>query len=216
MEEQSFLLELPVGKLMKKSAIPCIISLLVAALYNIVDQSFIGWGVGAAGNSATNIVFPLTVLALAVATMIGDAACSFVSIRLGCGDEESAHRATGNAIVLTVLSGLVLMLIFLVFSDQILWMFGANDKMDAATRQYAADYFFWISVGIPVYMFGPAMHPIIRSDGSPRLAMIATVSGAVANVLLDPIAIFILHWGVMGAAVATVAGQVITAVISLV
>ena len=216
MEEQSFLLELPVGKLMKKYAIPCIISLLVAALYNIVDQIFIGWGVGAAGNSATNIVFPLTVLALAVATMIGDAACSFVSIRLGCGDEESAHRATGNAIVLTVLSGLVLMLIFLVFSDQILWMFGANDKMDAATRQYAADYFFWISVGIPVYMFGQAMNPIIRSDGAPKLAMVATVSGAVANVILDPIAIFALHWGVMGAAVATVAGQVITAVISLV
>ena len=115
MEQQNtFLLEAPLGKLMRGYAVPCIISLLAAALYNVVDQIFIGWGVGAAGNSATNIVFPLTVLALAVATMIGDAACSFVSIRMGCGDHQSASRAVGNAVVLAVAAGLVLTAVYII------------------------------------------------------------------------------------------------------
>ena len=216
MEQQNaYLLEAPLGKLMRGYAIPCIISLLTAALYNIVDQIFIGWGVGAAGNSATNIVFPLTVLALAIATMIGDAACSFVSIRMGCGDHENASRAVGSAVVLSVAAGILLMAVYCLWDTQILWLFGANDNLDSATRQYAGAYFRWISAGIPVYMFGQAMNPIIRSDGAPRLAMAATVIGAAANVVLDPIAIFVLHWGVEGAAIATVAGQVITALISL-
>jgi len=214
-QETAVLLEAPVERLMRQYAVPCMISLLTGALYNIVDQIFIGWGVGAAGNSATNIVFPLTVLALAIATMIGDAACSFLSIRLGCGDQDSASRTAGNAIVLTVAAGIVLMAAYLIFTEQLLWVFGANDKMDESVRQYAREYFFWIALGIPVYMFGQAMNPIIRADGAPRLAMAATVSGAVANVILDPIAIFVLDWGVMGAAVATVAGQVITAAISM-
>lgn len=205
----------PIGKMMAGYAIPCIISLLVAALYNIVDQIYIGWGIGAEGNGATNIVFPLTVLALAVATMIGDGACSFVSISLGSRDSDSAHRSVGNAIVLTVISGIVLMTIYLAFRDPILYLFGANDEVSELTRTYAQNYFQWIAIGIPVYMFGQAMNPIIRSDGSPRLAMVATLAGAIANIILDPITIFLLRWGVMGAAVATVAGQVITAAISL-
>lgn len=206
----------PVGKLMVKYAVPCIISLLVAALYNIVDQIYIGWGVGAEGNGATNIVFPLTVLSLAIATMIGDGACSFVSISLGRRDVDSAHRTVGNAIVLTVVSSLLVMAVYLIFQGPILRLFGATDEVSQLTRDYAKDYFVWIAAGIPFYMFGQAMNPIIRSDGSPRLAMVATVAGAIANIILDPIAIFVFHWGVMGAAVATVAGQVITAVISLV
>jgi Na+-driven multidrug efflux pump len=206
----------PVGSLMRRYAIPCIISLLVAALYNIVDQIFIGWGVGAEGNSATNIVFPLTVLALAIATMIGDGACSYVSISLGAGDPEKAHRSVGNAIILTVASGLIVMAVFLLFPAQILRLFGASDELSAVTKGYANDYFFWIALGIPFYMFGQAMNPIIRSDGSPRVAMAATLAGAVTNVILDPIAIFVLHWGVTGAAIATVVGQIVTAVISLV
>ena len=136
--------------------------------------------------------------------MIGDAACSFVSIRMGCGDQESASCAVGNAVVLTA--------VYVLWDTQLLWFFGANDNLDSATQQYAGEYFSWITAGIPLYMFGQAMNPIIRSDGSPRLAMAATVAGAAANVVLDPIAIFCLHWGVAGAAIATVAGQVITAV----
>ncbi len=206
----------PIGKTMLNYAIPCIISLLVAALYNIVDQIFIGWGVGAEGNGATNIVFPLTVLALAIATMIGDGACSFVSISLGSRDSDRAHRTVGNAIVLTIICGIVLMAIYLIFQAPILRTFGATDDVSELTRTYAKRYFTWIAVGVPFYMFGQAMNPIIRSDGSPRVAMAATLAGAIANVILDPIAIFILKWDVMGAAVATVAGQVITAVISIV
>ncbi|MCD7737361.1 MAG: MATE family efflux transporter, partial [Lachnospiraceae bacterium] len=206
----------PIGKTMLNYAIPCIISLLVAALYNIVDQIFIGWGVGAEGNGATNIVFPLTVLALAIATMIGDGACSFVSISLGGKDRDRAHRTVGNAIVLTIVSGIILMAVYLIFRAPILHTFGATEDVSELTRTYANRYFTWIAVGVPFYMFGQAMNPIIRSDGSPKVAMGATLAGAIANIILDPIAIFILKWDVMGAAVATVAGQVITAVISLV
>ena len=215
-QDQSRLTREPVGRLMRRYAVPCIISLLVAALYNIVDQIYIGWGVGAEGNSATNIVFPLTVLALALATMIGDGACSFISIRLGAGDRENAGRAAGNAVTLSVLTGLVLMAVYFIFADPLLRLFGAGEDVSALTRGYARDYFLWIAAGIPFYLFGQAMNPIIRSDGSPRIAMAATLAGAVANIILDPIAIFVLHWGVAGAAIATVVGQVITAVISLV
>ena len=210
-ENNQFLVTERVGKLMLKFAVPCVISLLVAALYNIVDQVFIGWGVGMLGNGATNVVFPLTVAALAVATMIGDGACSFVSISLGRRDQESAHRTVGNAVVLTLGSGLVLAAVYLAARDPILRLFGATESNYA----YAWDYFTWISLGIPFYMFGQTMNPIIRSDGSPQFAMISTLAGAVANVILDPIAIFVLGWGVKGAAIATVAGQIITAGLAL-
>ena len=210
-ENNQFLVTERVGKLMLKFAVPCVISLLVAALYNIVDQVFIGWGVGMLGNGATNVVFPLTVAALAVATMIGDGACSFVSISLGRRDQESAHRTVGNAVVLALGSGLVLAAVYLAARDPILRLFGATESNYA----YAWDYFTWISLGIPFYMFGQTMNPIIRSDGSPQFAMISTLAGAVANVILDPIAIFVLGWGVKGAAIATVAGQIITAGLAL-
>ena len=214
-ETNAFLGRERIGKLMVNFAVPCVISLLVAALYNIVDQIYIGWGVGAEGNGATNVVFPLTVLALAVATMIGDGACSFVSISLGRRDGDSARCAVGSAVVLAVASGLVLAAVYLLFQDPILRLFGATDEVSALTRAYAGDYFFYIALGIPLYLFGQAMNPIIRSDGSPRLAMAATLAGAMVNIVLDPVAIFLLDWGVAGAAVATVAGQLVTAVISL-
>ena len=185
----------PIGKTMLRYAVPCVISLLVGALYNIVDQIYIGWGVGAEGNGATNIVFPLTVLALAIATMIGDGACSHVSISLGRRDSDSAHRTVGNAIVLTLAASIVLMAVFLIFQNPILRLFGATDEVSQATRDYARDYFVWIAIGIPFYMFGQAMNPIIRSDGSPKLAMAATLAGAAANIILDPVAIFLLDWG---------------------
>ena len=210
-ENSQFLATERVGRLMLKFAVPCVISLLVAALYNIVDQIFIGWGVGMLGNGATNVVFPLTVAALAVATMIGDGACSFVSISLGRGDQERARRTVGNAVVLALASGLILAAVYLAGREPILWLFGATGSNFA----YAWDYFTWIGLGIPFYMFGQTMNPIIRSDGSPRFAMASTLAGAVANVILDPIAIFVLGWGVKGAAIATVAGQVITAALSL-
>ena len=197
----------PLWKLMVKFALPCTISLLVGALYNIVDQIFIGWGVGYLGNGATNVVFPLTVLALGLAVMIGDGACSYVSICFGKGQAENANRAVGSAVTLSVLVGLVVAVLYGVFQAPILAMFGATE----ANFAYAKEYFTYITVGIPIYVFGQAVNPIIRSDGSPRFAMLSMLAGAIANCILDPIAIFVLHWGVMGAAVATVAGQVITA-----
>jgi putative MATE family efflux protein len=204
-----------VSKLMQKYAIPCIISLLVAALYNIVDQIFIANAsyLGSYGNAANTVVFPLTVVALAIAVMIGDGSCAFVSICLGAEKREDAHKSIGNAIVLCVVSSLILTVVYLLFSDPILTMFGG--RVNDGTYSCAKEYFFWIALGIPFYMFGQSMNPIIRADGSPRFAMAATLSGAVVNIILDPIFIYPLGMGMKGAAIATVAGQILTAVLSI-
>ena len=172
MEKQnanSFLEQEKIGTLMKKYSIPCIISLLVAALYNIVDQIFI-----------------------ANADYLG---------------------SYGNAIVLCVILSVILTAIYLFFDEQIITMFGGN--VNEETFRQSKEYFFYITLGIPFYMFGQAMNPIIRSDGSPKFAMASTLVGAVANIILDPIFIFVFKWGMMGAAVATVAGQIITAALAI-
>ena len=203
-----------IGKLMRQYAVPCIISLLVGALYNIVDQIFIANAsyLGSYGNAANTVVFPLTVVALGIAVFIGDGCCAFVSIALGRGDREDAHKSVGNAVVPCVVSSLVLTAVYLLFSEAILALFGGT--VNEETHTFAKEYFFYITLGIPFYMFGQAMNPVIRSDGSPKFAMIATVSGAVTNLILDPIFIYGFHWGMMGAAVATVIGQVLTAALS--
>ncbi|MCR5161570.1 MAG: polysaccharide biosynthesis C-terminal domain-containing protein, partial [Lachnospiraceae bacterium] len=214
-KSNAFLENEKLGKLMRMYSIPCIISLLVGALYNIVDQIFIANAtyLGSYGNAANNVVFPLTVVALALAVMIGDGACAFVSISLGANKKESAHKSVGNAVVLCVGVSLVLTVIYLGFQDQILTMFGG--RVNDETFRLAKEYFTWISYGIPFYMFGQAMNPVIRSDGSPRFAMISTVAGAVFNIIFDPICIYGLKWGMMGAAVATVGGQVLTTVLAV-
>ncbi len=217
MEEKSnvFLETEPVGKLMVKYAVPCVISLLVAALYNVVDQIFIANAtyLGSFGNAANTVVFPMTVVALAVAVLIGDGCCAFVSLSLGGGREEDAHKSIGSAIILCVLCSVALTAVYLIFMDPILTLFGG--KVNEETYSCAKEYFFWISLGVPFYMFGQAMNPIIRSDGSPRFAMAATLAGAVTNLVLDPIFIYPLHMGMMGAAVATVLGQILTAGLSI-
>lgn len=200
---------------MGKYAIPCIISLLVAALYNIVDQIFIANAdyLGSYGNAANTVVYPLTVVALAVAVMIGDGCCAFVSLSLGSGKAEDAGKSMGSAVTMTVISSLVLTAVYLIFADPILAMFGGT--VNAETYAQSKEYFFYITLGIPFYMFGQAMNPVIRSDGSPKFAMVSTLAGAVANIILDPIFIFGFHWGMMGAAVATVIGQILTAVLAV-
>lgn len=204
-----------VGKLMVKYAVPCIISLLVGALYNIVDQLFIANAsyLGSYGNAANTVVFPLTVVALAIAVMVGDGCCAFVSISLGKAEKDSAKRSVGNAVIMSIVSSIVLTAIYLIFADQIIAMFGGT--VNEETFHYSKEYFFYISLGIPFYMFGQAMNSIIRADGNPNFAMAATLAGAIANIILDPIFIFVLEWGMMGAAVATVIGQIITAVLSI-
>ena len=210
-----FLIEESLGTLMRKYSIPCIISLLVAALYNIVDQIFIANAsyLGSYGNAANTVVFPLTVVALAIAVMIGDGCCAFVSICLGKGEQDAAKRSIGNTIVLTVGVSILLMAFYLIFADGIITAFGGS--VNPETFRNAQEYFFWITLGIPFYMFGQAMNPVIRSDGSPRFAMASTLAGAVFNIIFDPILIYGAKWGMMGAAVATIAGQILTAVMAL-
>jgi putative MATE family efflux protein len=217
MEQKSnaFLETEKIGTLMKKFTVPCIISLLVAALYNIVDQIFIANAsyLGSCGNAANNVVFPLTVVALSLAVMIGDGCCTFVSISLGANKKENAQKSIGCSVVLCVLVSIILTALYLIFQDQILTMFGG--RVNDETFVQAKEYFTYITIGVPFYMFGQAMNPIIRSDGSPKFAMISTVAGAVVNIIFDPICIFVFKWGMMGAAVATVAGQVLTAVLAI-
>lgn len=214
-QNQSYFAAEKVGKLMGKYAVPCIISLLVGALYNIVDQIFIANAdyLGSYGNAANTVVFPLTVIALGIAVMIGDGCCAFVSISLGQNKAENATRSVGNSILLCLVSSVALTAVYLIFMDPILTAFGG--KVNAETFALSREYFFWIALGIPFYMFGQTMNPVIRADGSPRFAMVSTVAGAVINIILDPIFIFAFRWGMMGAAVATVIGQIATAVLSV-
>ena len=214
-KNNSFMANEPVGKLMGKYAVPCIISLLVGALYNIVDQIFIANAtyLGSYGNAANTVVFPLTVIALAIAVMVGDGCCAFVSLSLGRDKPQDAGKSMGNSILLTVLFSLVLCAVYLIFSRPIISMFGGT--VNEETFRHSREYFFWISLGVPFYMFGQAMNPVIRADGSPKYAMASTLAGAAVNIILDPVFIFGFRWGMMGAAVATVIGQIVTAVLAV-
>ena len=212
---QNDLASASLGTLMRRYCVPCVISLLVGALYNIVDQIFIANAsyLGSYGNAANTVVFPLTVVALAIAVMIGDGCCAYVSIRLGSGKPAEAGLSVGNSVALALFSGVLLGALYLVFRDPLVTLFGG--RVNAETFRHAQTYFFWISLGIPFYMFGQAMNPVIRADGSPRFAMASTLAGAAANIVLDPIFIFVFRWGMMGAAVATVLGQILTAALAV-
>lgn len=202
-----YLAEAPLGSLMLKFSIPCILSLLVSSLYNIVDQIFIGRGVGYLGNGATNVVFPITVIALAIALMIGDGCAAYLSICQGKKDHESAHKSVGSAVSLMILCSIILVILFLIFRETILASFGATENNIA----YARSYFNIIIIGIPFFIFTNGMNSIIRADGSPQYTMISMIVGCIINLILDPIAIFVLHWGVAGAALATIVGQIASA-----
>lgn len=205
-----YLAEEKIGRLMCKFSIPCILSLLVSSLYNIVDQVFIGRGVGYIGNGATNVVFPITIIALAIALMTGDGCAAFLSICQGKKDTQSAHRSVGNAVVFIVGSSVLLTALLIVLKEPVLQAFGATEN----NIGFAREYFDVIVLGIPFFMFGNAMNSIIRADGNPKFAMISTLIGCLMNVILDPIAIFVLGWGMKGAALATIAGQCVTAILA--
>ena len=202
----------PIGRLIVKFAVPCVISLLVNSLYNIVDQIFIGWGVGYLGNGATNVVFPITIIALALSMMIGDGGAAYLSLKLGEGDVASAKKGVGNAIVMVTAVSILLLVVFLIFIDPILTLFGATE----ALRPYALEYGYIIGIGLPFTMIPTALNSMIRADGSPKYAMFSMVLGAVINTVFDPIFIFVLHMGVQGAAIATVMGQVASFVVSII
>ena len=201
----------PIGRLIAKFAIPCVISLLVNSLYNIVDQIFIGWGVGYLGNGATNVVFPITIIALALSLMIGDGGAAYLSLKLGEGNIEQAKKGVGNAVTMVTVVSIVLLVVFLIWIDPILTLFGATDVL----RPYALEYGTVIGIGLPFMMIPAALNSMIRADGSPKYAMFSMALGAVINTVFDPIFIFVFHMGVRGAAIATVMGQVATFLVSV-
>lgn len=201
----------PIGKLLFKFSVPCVLSMLVSALYNIVDQIFIGQSVGYLGNAATNVVYPFTVVALALALLVGDGSAALLSLSLGSGDEKTSQKCIGNGIVLSAAVGILLMVIGLLFTDPLLRLFGVTET----SYDYAWQYMRIILIGVPFYIFSSGMNGAIRADGSPAYSMIATVIGAVLNLILDPIAIFVLDMGVQGAAIATVIGQIVSCIITV-
>ncbi|MGN0985394.1 MAG: MATE family efflux transporter [Candidatus Enterenecus sp.] len=217
MEQQTqsaaYLGQTPIGKLLPKFSVPCVMSLLVSALYNIVDQIFIGQSAaGYLGNAATNVVYPFTVVALALALLVGDGAAALLSLSQGRGDDETGRRAVGSAITLSVIIGVVLAAVGLIFMEPILSLFGVT----ANCHDFAVQYMRIICLGIPFYIITNGLNASIRADGAPTYAMVSTVVGAVINLVCDPIAIFVLDWGVAGAAWATILGQVVTAVLALI
>ena len=195
-----------IGKLLKKFAIPSIISLVVNSLYNIVDQIFIGWGVGYLGNGATNVVFPLTMICLAFALMFGDGSSAYLSLKLGENKKDEAKKGVANGILSSIIVAVLFCAITLIFLPQLLNLFGCTDNL----RELALGYGFVIAIGLPFMMIGTTLNSIIRADGNPKYAMSSMVIGAVLNIILDPIFIFVFHWGVVGAAFATIISQFVT------
>ncbi len=210
--EENILGREKIGKLIRKFSIPCIISLLVNSLYNMVDQIFIGWGVGYLGNGATNVVFPLTMICLAFALMFGDGSSAYLSLKLGEKKKEEASKGVVNGLILSIIISLILSVTFLAFLPQLLNLFGCTD----ALKGYALDYGYIIAIGLPFVMIGTTLNSIIRADGNPRYAMISMVSGAILNIILDPIFIFVFKMGVQGAAIATIISQFLTFFINII
>ena len=211
-KEENILGTEKIGKLIRKFSIPCIISLLVNSLYNIVDQIFIGWGVGYLGNGATNIVFPLTMICLAFSLMFGDGTSAYLSLKLGEKKKDEAEKGVGNGITLSAIVAVFLCVLMLIFLPQLLNVFGCTD----ALRDYAIGYGRIIAIGLPFMMLGTTLNSIIRADGSPQYSMKSMVIGAVLNVILDPIFIFVLKMGVEGAAIATVISQIVTFALNMI
>ena len=211
-EQQNPLGTEKISKLIKQFAVPCIISLLVSSLYNIVDQIFIGQGVGYLGNAATNVVFPFTVVTMAFALMIGDGTAAYLSLSLGKNDKESANKGVANGIVISSILGILFLIIGLVFKEGLLKLFGVTEN----SYEYAKEYMTYIVLGMPFFVFTTALNSIIRADGSPGYAMKTMLVGAILNMILDPIAIFKLNMGVTGAASATVIGQIASGIMSVI
>ena len=212
-QSQQFLGKEKILKLMLKFSIPCVLSLLVSALYNIVDQIFIGNSeLSALGNAATGVVFPIFIIAQAFAWCFGDGCAAYLNICQGKKDTKNATKAIGTGIVVTLASSLVLMAIFFPLKTQLLTLFGASEN----SIGYAIEYFNVILAFFPIYMLSNMMNAVIRADGSPAWSMVSMVAGALTNIILDPAFIFGTKWGMFGAALATVIGQTVSFIITLV
>ena len=210
-QEENILGKEKISKLIKKCSIPCIISLLVNSLYNIVDQIFIGQGVGYLGNGATNVVFPLVMIGLAFSLMFGDGASAYLSLKLGEKKKDEAKIGIGNGVTLCVITSVIFCAITLIFLPVFLKIFGCTDNL----KDYAMTYGRIIAIGFPFSMIGTTLNSIIRADGSPKYSMTSMLAGAILNTILDPIFIFVFHKGVAGAAIATVISQILTFVLNV-
>lgn len=210
-KEENILGTEKIGKLIRKFSIPCIISMLVNSLYNIVDQIFIGRGVGILGNGATNVVFPISMIALAFALMLGDGTSSYLSLKLGEKKKAEAEKGVGNGIVVSIIISIIFCILVLIFLTPLLNIFGCTD----ALAPYATNYGRIIAFGLPFVMIGTTLNSIIRADGSPKYSMTSMVTGAVLNTILDPIFIFVFKKGVEGAAVATIIAQILTFILNI-
>lgn len=202
-----------ISKLMLKFSIPCVLSLLVSALYNIVDQIFIGNSeLSALGNAATGVVFPIFIIAQAFAWCFGDGCAAYLNICQGRKDTKNAHKTIGSGIMITFIVSLILMAVFFPLKKHILTLFGASEN----SIGMAIEYFNIILAFFPVYMLSNMMNAVIRADGSPSWSMASMLAGALTNIILDPVFIFGAKWGMFGAALATVIGQSVSFIITLV
>lgn len=209
--ENFYLTTAPIKKLLIKFSIPCVLAMLVSALYNIVDQIFIGnSSSGTAGIMATTLVFPFTVVALAIAQLIGDGCATLFSISLGAKDEKTSNKSVGNAIIAVILLSIILVAIGFIFMKPILSLLGINGY-DERCKLFTEQYYKIILCGTPFYMFASSMASIIRASGAPGYSMVSTIVGAIINLIFDPILIFLFNLGIRGAAFATIAGQIVSA-----
>lgn len=208
-QEQNPLGTAPVGGLIGKFAIPAIISMLVSALYNIVDQIFIGQGVGMLGNAATNVAFPVTTIATALALLLGIGGASNYNLEMGAGREKKASSIAGTALSTLVITGVILAVAVLLFLRPLLSLFGATTDV----MPYAVDYLGITAVGLPFYALSIGGNHIVRADRSPTYSMTCVLTGAIVNTILDPLFIFGFGWGIKGAAWATVIGQVVSGIL---
>ncbi len=211
MEKENILGTEKIGKLLAKFAIPGIISMVVNSLYNIVDQIFIGQGVGYLGNGATTVIFPMITFAMAFSLLFGDGSAAFLSLKLGEKKEDEAARGTGAGIIGFVGIGIIITILYLIFLEPLCKLFGASE----AILPYAKDYGRIITYGLPFCAVCAGGASIIRADGNPKFNMIGLFAGTIINVVLDPIFIFVFHWGVKGAAFATILGQFANAVLNI-
>lgn len=202
----------PVGKLLPKFAIPAVISMLVSALYNIVDQIFIGQGVGMYGNAATNVAFPLTTLATSMGLLLGIGGASNFNLEMGRKQEEKAKKIAGSAFGSLFIAGVVICVVVRLFLKPMILAFGATPEV----INYAMEYVGITSLGMPFYILSVGGNHLVRADGSPTYSMVANVSGALLNTILDPLFIFVFHWGIAGAAWATIIGQFVSAIMVMV
>lgn len=200
-----------INKLLISFAIPCVISMLINSVYNIVDQIFIGKGVGTLGNAATNVIFPLVIIFNAVAGLIGNGAAANLSLKLGEGKKEEGGKIVGNAVTVSIIFSIILSVIAYFFLPKLVYMFGCTENV----YQYAVDYGKIIILGAPFMIIYSALSQLIRADGSPKYSMALLVVGAILNIILDPIFIFTFNMGVKGGAIATVIGQIVSFVMAI-